>query len=149
MAMTCRRRRWLIATVVAVLLIGLGWRLTRPMIDPRFVGKWVDHLYPQYPHFDGYWLFRDDGTGEQKNSGEAPTPICWSVDGEELVVVERGITRCIPIVALDWCRANLRMRFHDFRVRRRVEFPEPNVLQHPGDIDGFSSPFNRYRRVAD
>jgi hypothetical protein len=143
MAFTRKRRRLLIATVVALILIG-GWWLTRPKIDPRFVGKWID----ENPIFDGYWHFRADGTGEIRAShAPAAASFCWSCDGEEIVCVEPGITQFVPDGACRWFRKKFGVRIDGFRTRERVAIPEPGVLwiKTISDEPGL----NRYVRIGD
>jgi hypothetical protein len=40
------RRRLKILTLAVIALVGGVWWLTRPQVDPRFVGKWVDTSDP-------------------------------------------------------------------------------------------------------
>jgi hypothetical protein len=90
--MTRRRRRILIVIGVLVLMIGgLGW-LSRPTIDPRFVGRWdwsgttqgkpTESIALQYM---ALITFRDDGSGLYEHAPPAAPraerfAIEWSVD---------------------------------------------------------------------
>lgn len=84
-----KHRRRLAGTVlVAVLLTFAYWRLSRPEIDPRLIGRWTIH----HP-LDKSWPppmveFRPDGTAtwwssDISQSGEnAPRPMRWSARGD-------------------------------------------------------------------
>jgi hypothetical protein len=80
MAMTRKRRRMLIATVVAAMLIG-GWLWSkRPRVDQRVVGEW------------GVYTFDSDGTGTYLNLGTMGAyehQILWWCEGDHLVIQSR------------------------------------------------------------
>lgn len=71
-----KRRRWLIATVVAGSLLVVAWWLMKPQIDQRFVGRW--RMYsgntsdqPDVPpDAESVFTFHSDGTG----TVEVPRP---------------------------------------------------------------------------
>lgn len=87
-----RRSRWLtIVAIVLAVLIGGAWWLSRPRIDPRFVGTWSWHLPtvlgPNIVMNDkatAVFTLNDDGTGSMQLPGGPTVRITWSVnpDGE-------------------------------------------------------------------
>jgi len=83
--MTRKRRRLLIATMLAVLLIGGRW-LTRSRVDQRFVGNWR-------PPNSQPWDLKGDGTASIL--GEE---YFWSSEGDILTLRRSRIGRLLPDV---------------------------------------------------
>ena len=87
--MTRRRKRLLIGLTAVAMLAGASWRLSRPRIDARLVGRWTSLPTVNFTvdlHADG------SGVAESKKT---TVPITWSVDDEMLYLweVETDIAR--------------------------------------------------------
>jgi hypothetical protein len=106
MTMTRNRRRLLNATIVVLFLGGTCWWLTRPRIDRRLVGTWLE----QHSSWDRklYWHFRSDGTGDcttvllDESQRLGPDPFCWSADGITVHLFELAPSRFFPVKILGW-----------------------------------------------
>jgi hypothetical protein len=88
MTLTRRRRRILIAAVVVV-LIGGPWWLTKPRIDPRFVGRWQFYVSESGESdalgdrdFRGGVDFRPEGTATFEGNTKA-----WGIDAQGRLVI--------------------------------------------------------------
>jgi len=83
MAVTRKRRRLLIAMLIAALLVSGGWRLTRTRVDPRFVGTW-EILYLNDREVMTLW---PSGDGESRiNDFVEPLSFRWFVEGDQFLV---------------------------------------------------------------
>jgi hypothetical protein len=79
------RSRWLKIAAVAVVLVGGLWWLTRPKLDPRFVGTWRS--------FPGTYVFYGDGSAVFRHRfSETPQEkaLLWRIDSQgHLVLADR------------------------------------------------------------
>jgi hypothetical protein len=81
-----RRRRRIVATI-AVMVLGLGWWLSRPKIDPRLVGMWSfgTNESDLASHTSSY-ILKPDGTGRYLFSGNEQFPIRWQFQSDTLTL---------------------------------------------------------------
>jgi hypothetical protein len=81
-----KKRQWLVVLAMAVMLLLGGW-LSRPQIDPRFVGRWRVRS-----GHSAFLKLNADGTGTDSSPltgfvrGERRAPVYWSVSGKTLIV---------------------------------------------------------------
>jgi hypothetical protein len=109
MALTRKRRRILFATLVVVL--GGLWWLTRPNLDPRFVGRWRWADARSTP--SGFivddrmavFVINSDGTA---NYEEAPHQFDWSVSWDGRLIFVRRMAG-LPKIREAWHRFVARM----------------------------------------
>ena len=81
-----RHRRLTIAALALVVLGGGLWWLTRPKIDPRFVGTW-DYFETQDGQDvrSGRIAFHKNGSLDANiDAGSSFRPVSWQVSGDEL-----------------------------------------------------------------
>jgi hypothetical protein len=86
---THRRSRWLRIAAVVVVLIGGLWWLTRPKIDPRFVGTWEFYVSESGNSdalgdrdFMGSVDFRPEGTATFEGNTKA-----WEIDAQGRLII--------------------------------------------------------------
>lgn len=96
------RRQLLIATVVAVLLIGAAWWLTRPRIDPQLVGLWESvpsrPLLPIESFHPTPLALNADGTTTGLDGVFSHR---WCVDGDRLVFYQPSTVPTFVVSAVE------------------------------------------------
>jgi len=95
MLLTRTRRRILIATLLLIGVLALGWWKLRLRHDPRLIGKWET---PEgSPFLTNFYLLNADGSGETWIKALHETlpeqVIQWSCDGKSLVLNRPGLGR--------------------------------------------------------
>jgi hypothetical protein len=89
-----RSRRFAITAIIVVVLLGGLWWLTRPRIDPRFVGRWQWFDLSPFPYIvandsDIVFVLSADGTARHEGM---PASFNWYVASNGRLVIAHRFT---------------------------------------------------------
>jgi hypothetical protein len=103
--MTRRRRRVLIVFSVLVLLLGGLWWLSRPNLDPRFVGRWQCIWVPaESDEWREAFDIRPDGTAQFEGKlGPRGKLVDWHVTSDGQFAIENHLTG-LDKLQTEWSR---------------------------------------------
>jgi hypothetical protein len=136
MPLTRSRRRWLIATLVLVGILGAWWVLL-PRIDERFVGTWVIERVRSGDLiiWSARKTYNRDGTMTTILAGDpGPEESRWQVDGNTLEEYDPGSHFPVALV-------NLYQRLTGQIVRRsQSRYEIISVSEHEITLGGIGSP---------
>jgi hypothetical protein len=99
MAVTRKRRRILIATLLVVGVLGVWWKF-RPRLDKRFLGRWVINLggSGERVQWTETKTFNLDGTMMHEMWGPEPRELHWRIEGGSLVEYDPASDFPAPLV---------------------------------------------------